>query len=149
MIDFTVHTQIARPPAEVFAYVADPSKLATWQTNTVVAEQLGDGPIAVGTRLREVHSAPGGRELESLVEVSAYEPGAAFGLRMVEGSLPLDAQMTFEPSGGGTLMAFQVVGRLSGAARLGQPVLRRVLERQFRGYCATLKRVLEEGGGSA
>ncbi len=115
MIDFTIDTRIARAPGDVFAYVADPAKLATWQTNTVVAEQLGDGPLGVGTRLREVHRAPGGRELESVVEVSEYEPGTAFGLRMVEGSLPLDAHITFEPADGGTLMAFRVVGRPTGA----------------------------------
>jgi uncharacterized protein YndB with AHSA1/START domain len=37
MIDFTIETEIERPPAEVFAYVTDPTKLATWQTNTVSA----------------------------------------------------------------------------------------------------------------
>ena len=37
MIDFTIDTQIARPVGDVFAYVTDPDKLATWQTNTVSA----------------------------------------------------------------------------------------------------------------
>jgi uncharacterized protein YndB with AHSA1/START domain len=29
MIKFTVGTEIARPPTDVFAYVTDPAKLAT------------------------------------------------------------------------------------------------------------------------
>ena len=149
MIDFTVHTQIMRTPAEVFDYVADPSKLVTWQTNTVVAELLGDGPMGVGARLREVHRGPGGRELESVVEVSAYDPGRAFGLRMVEGSLPIDADLTFEQSEVGTLLAFRVHGQPAGAARVAQPVLRVVLKRQFSGYCASLKRVLEADAGTS
>ena len=98
MIDFTVHTQIARTPAEVFAYVADPSKLATWQTNTVVAELLGDGPMGVGTRLREVHRAPGGRELESVVEVSDVRARARVRPAHGRGHLPLDAHLTFAPA---------------------------------------------------
>ncbi len=68
MIELTVHTEIARPPADVFAYVTDPGKLAD------VADQhrLGrpGGAAAArpsGSRLREVHRAPGGKQLASLV----------------------------------------------------------------------------------
>jgi hypothetical protein len=71
----------------VFAYVSDPTKLATWQTNTVSAVVQDDRPLGLGTRLREVNRPPGGRQLAPL-------------------------------------------GRLT-------------LERQFAGYCATLKQVLE------
>ena len=34
MIELTIETEIAHPVAEVFAYVKDPAKLSTWQTNT-------------------------------------------------------------------------------------------------------------------
>ena len=34
---FTIETEIARLPGEVFAYITDPAKLATWQANTVSA----------------------------------------------------------------------------------------------------------------
>jgi uncharacterized protein YndB with AHSA1/START domain len=37
MIQFIIETDIARPPASVFEYVTDPSKLASWQTSTVSA----------------------------------------------------------------------------------------------------------------
>ena len=67
MIDFTIETHIERSAAEVFGHVTDPDKLSTWQTNTVSAVQEGEGPLGLGTRLREVHRAPGGRELESVV----------------------------------------------------------------------------------
>jgi uncharacterized protein YndB with AHSA1/START domain len=87
MIDFTVETEIARPAREVFAYVTDPTKLATWQANTVSVVAEGDGPLGLGTRLREVHRAPGGKQLASLVEVSEYEPDRVFALRMLEGAL--------------------------------------------------------------
>ena len=86
MIDFTIETHIERPVADVFGYVSDPGKLATWQTNTVSAVQEGDGPLRLGTRLREVHRAPGGKELASVVEVSEYEPDRTFALRVVEGT---------------------------------------------------------------
>jgi uncharacterized protein YndB with AHSA1/START domain len=144
MIDFTIDTQIDRPQAGVFGYVTDPGKLATWQTNTVSAVQEGDGPLGLGTRLREVHRAPGGKELESVVEVSEYEPDRTFALRVVEGT-PVHLRITFEPAGRGTLMRFRAHGQLTGPMRFAQPLLQRLLRRQFTQQCATLKRVLEDG----
>jgi uncharacterized protein YndB with AHSA1/START domain len=146
MFDFVVEIEIARPPAEVFAYATDPAKLATWQTNTVSAVAEGDGPLGLGTRLREVHRAPGGQQLASVVEVSEYDPGRTFALHMIEGALPIDARLTFEPTPAGTRLRFAAQGEPSGAMRLAAPVLRRILKRQFSGYCATLKQVLESAG---
>lgn len=144
MIEFSVETEIARAPEEVFAYVSDPAKLSTWQTNTVSVTQEGDGPLGLGSRLREVHSAPGGKELESLVEVCEFEPPRVFALRMLEGALPIDGRIVLEPAGAGTRMAFHCSGRPSGLMRLASPLLSRTLERQFTEHCANLKRVLEE-----
>jgi uncharacterized protein YndB with AHSA1/START domain len=144
LIDFTIETDIARSPAEVFAYVTDPAKLATWQTNTVSAAIDGGGPLRVGTRLREVHRGPGGRELASLLEVAELQPDRVFSLRTIEGAVPVDARIVLVPSELGTLMRFTVRGEPSGPLRFLQPLMRGALRRQFREHCATLKRVLEQ-----
>jgi uncharacterized protein YndB with AHSA1/START domain len=143
MIDFTIETEIARTPAEVFAFATDPALLPLWQTNTVSAVPEEGLPLRVGSRIREVHRAPGGKEMESVVEVAELEPDRLFALHVVEGSLPLDARLGFEPAGAGTRLRFRVHGQPSGAARLAQPLLRRVLARQFRRDCEQLKRELE------
>src|SRR5690349_21404550 len=121
MIDLTIETRIARPAADVFAYVTDPELLPTWQTNTI--SSVPDGPMAVGTRLRELHRAPGGKELASVVEVTEYEPGRAFALHVIEGT-PVDLRITLEE---GTVMRLHAFGRLTGVMRLAQPLLQRVL----------------------
>jgi hypothetical protein len=95
--------------------------------------QEGDGPLGLGTRLREVHRA-GGKELESLVEVSEYEPDRAFALHVIEGALPVDARISLEPTESGTLMRFGAHGQPTGALRLAEPLLRRTLKRQFAGH---------------
>jgi uncharacterized protein YndB with AHSA1/START domain len=146
MIDFTIETEIARPPEQVFAYVTDPAKLPTWQTNTISAVPDPDGPLRLGSRIREVHRGPRGTELASLVEVSELEPNRALALRMIEGSLPVDARITFDPSEHGTRMRFSVHGEPSGPLRFLQPLMRAALKRQFREHCAALKRVLEGPG---
>ena len=143
MIDFTIETHIERSAAEVFGHVSDPGKLATWQINTVSAVQEDDGALGLGTRLREVHRAPGGKELESVVEVCEYDPDRTFALRVVEGT-PVHLRMTFEPTGRGTLVRLRAHGRLTGAMRLVQPLLQRVLKRQFAAQCRALKHVLEQ-----
>jgi uncharacterized protein YndB with AHSA1/START domain len=143
MIDFTIETETDRPVSEVFAYVTDPSKLATWQRSTVSATVEGDSPLGVGTRIREVHRAPGGKQLASRVEVSEYQPNRIFALHMLEGPLPLDAQIAFESTEQGTQIRFRVHGQPTGPIRIAQPLIRRSLRRQFARDCATLKRVLE------
>jgi uncharacterized protein YndB with AHSA1/START domain len=149
MIDFTVETEIHRPAHHVFVYSTDPDQLDTWQTNTVSSKPETDGPIGVGTRLREVHRGPGGKEFESLVEVSQYEPDRRFALRVIEGT-PVHATMTFEPTAaGGTHVRFRAYGQLTGAMRLAQPLLGRILRKQFTEQIATLKRVLEQDAAVA
>jgi uncharacterized protein YndB with AHSA1/START domain len=143
VIDFTIETEIERPVSAVFAYVIDPSNLPSWQTNTVSAVAEDDGPLRVGTRVREVHRGPGGRQVESLVEVAELIPDRVFALRMIEGPLPVDATISFASRDGGTRMSFNVRGVPTGPLRFLQPLMRAALKRQFREHCATLKRVLE------
>jgi uncharacterized protein YndB with AHSA1/START domain len=143
VIDFVTETDIARSPGAVFAYATDPSKLASWQTNTISAEP--DGPIAIGTRIREVHRAPGGKRIPALVEVVEYEPDRAFGLHTVEG-IPVHAWITLEPIETGTRFRFRVQWQPTGPMRFIQPFLKVTLKRQFDLHCTNLKRQLEGSG---
>jgi len=143
MIDFTVETEIARSPADVFAYVTDPAKLASWQANTVSAVLEGGGPLRVGSRLREVHRGPGGKQLESLVEVSELQRDRLFSLRVLEGPLPVDARISLEASQAGTRMRFNAHGEPSGPA-LSAAAHAPGAETKFREHCTTLKHALEQ-----
>ena len=142
MIDITVETQIARPVRDVFAYATDPDKLPSWQTNTVSARREDDGPYGVGSRLREVHKAPGGKELESVVEVVEYVPDRVFALEVKEGT-PIHAHLQFDPAGAGTRLRFRAHGKLTGPMRIIEPLIGRTLRKQFSQQVATLKQVLE------
>jgi uncharacterized protein YndB with AHSA1/START domain len=142
MIDITVETQIARPIHEVFTYATDPDHLSTWQTNTVSARREDDGPYGVGSRLREVHRAPGGKELESVVEVVEYTPDRVFALEVKEGT-PIHGHITFDPVDGGTRMRFRAHGKLTGPTRIIEPLVARMLRKQFGEHLTTLKGLLE------
>lgn len=145
MIDFVIERDIARSPGDVFAYMTDASKLATWQKNTISA--VPDGPMGLGTRIREVHSAPAGKRIETLVEVVEYEPDRAFGMRITEG-VPVHGQITLEPIDTGTHFAFRVYSQPTGVMRVAQPVMGAILKWQFNRHCTNLKTVLEDEAAS-
>lgn len=146
MIDFTVAVEIDRQPSDVFAYVTDPTKLATWQRSTVAVVQETDGAIGVGTRLRETHRAPGGRRLDSLVEVTRFEPDRRFALRILDGPLPIDGSFAFTPTADGTRVEMRGTGAPTGFLRLAAPLLKQAMRRQFAGDLALLKSVIETPG---
>jgi uncharacterized protein YndB with AHSA1/START domain len=143
MVDFTIETEIARPPSEAFAFVTDPTKLALWQTDKVSCVPEPDGPLGLGSRMREVTRAPGGKKVVSPVEVAEYEPDRVFGMRMIEGP-PIHGRVTFDPSERGTRLQFRIYGEPKGVMRLVEPILKPIIKRNFARYCANLKRVLEE-----
>jgi len=143
-IEFPV--EVARPVQEVFAYVTDLERLGEWQPNLVSVTKETEGPMGEGTRLREVRRGPFGRNVEAQVEISAYEPNRRFDLRVVSGPLPIDGSHELHDAGGGTRIDFVAQGQPGGALRLAEPLLRRVLRRQFESYYRRLTEVLESRG---
>jgi ligand-binding SRPBCC domain-containing protein len=143
MVRIDDRIDIDRPVEEVFAFITDPDRLGEWQTTTISAVKQTDGPMRAGTLVREVRSAPLGKQVESLVEVAEYEPNRVFGLRMLEGPLKIDGTYRFEGQDGRTHLEFDGGGELNGPMRLAAPLLTRVLRRQFAGYHRRLKAVLE------
>jgi uncharacterized membrane protein len=142
-IDFSFDVTIDRSPQEVFAAVTDLDRLPDWQPAVVEVELLGDGPLRTGSRIKEVRQVRGKR-LEQIVEVAAHEPGRRFGLRIVEGALPVHGDLTFAPAeGGGTRVHLHAYGRANGALRLLQPLLAVGLKREFRSQYLRLKGLVE------
>jgi len=136
--------EIDAPPEHVFAVLADPSKLAQWQTSTVEVRREADGPLRVGERFQEVHAAFG-RQVESTVEVMEHEPPSTLALRVLDGPLPLDGRWTLERRDGGTTLQFRGEARLRGLLRAAAPLVRRAVDRQFGDHHRRLKQLLDTG----
>ena len=141
MIEFRDRIEIARPPQEVFAYVTDPSKLSSWQ-NVEEVTQLTSGPVGVGTRFREIHTAPFGKRFEELTEIVVYEPGRRLEIRVVEGP-PIDGRWDFEPAGAGTRLTLTPIARLPRPVRIAKPIAEFLTALLMQRYHRRLKRVLE------
>jgi hypothetical protein len=68
-----------------------------------------------------------------------------FHVRIVEGPYPVDGTWTFTPDAAGTSVTFVAEGELSGLMRIGEPVVKRAMARQFAGYHRNVQRNVGSG----
>ena len=136
---------VARPPEEVFDYVTNPKNLSSWQTSNRSVEPVNDAPLGVGSRFRERTKPPLGKEFEQVTEFTEFDRPRRLHVGVVEGPYPVDGTWTFEPDGDGTRVVFTAEGELTGLLKLLEPVVRRLLARQFAGYHRNLKENVERG----
>jgi carbon monoxide dehydrogenase subunit G len=141
---YELAVEIARPPAEVYAYLADPTHLPDWQADVEDVRDAPGGPLGVGATFTEVRTFMGKR-LESLLEVIASEPGRDFSLRTVSGPVRVSIRHLLEPSGAGTLVRLEAEADAGKLLGLGGPLVRKAAERRARSDFQRLKTVLEGG----
>jgi hypothetical protein len=105
---------------------------------------LTDGPMGVGTRWQEVRKFLGKR-IETVIELTEYEPNARSAVTMVSGPIPLSGTYAFERVDGGT--RFTVTGELDahGFFKLAEPVFARITGRELESNLGHLKDLLEAG----
>ena len=139
---YELAVEIARPPAEVFAYLADPTHLPDWQADVEEVRGATGGPLGPGATFTEVRSFLGNRA-ESTLEITDAEPGRELSLRTVAGPVRVEIRHLLEPAGEGTLIRVEAeadAGKLFG---LGGPLLRKAAEHKARSDFARLKALLE------
>jgi carbon monoxide dehydrogenase subunit G len=139
-VRYTASIEIARPPEDVFSYVADLANLPAWQQSARSAE--AEGELGVGVTFVETREFLG-REVESHGEVTAFEPGRELSLRITGGPVQLTVRHVFEASGDGTRLTIEAEGEPAGMLRLAGPLAQRAARRQADDDLRRLKRILE------
>src|SRR6478609_7728547 len=91
---------VDRAPAAVFAFFTDPAKDRTWRP--AVKEMTAAGAPAVGARIHQVVTGPGGREIAADIEITAYEPVTRYAFHVVAGPVRPVGEYTFTPNGTAT-----------------------------------------------
>jgi uncharacterized membrane protein len=141
MITVEKSIMIDKPPAEVFAYAADFDKVTKWQEDVEAIEL--EGPAnAVGGKYTEVRKFLG-REMRTTLEITAYEPGAKWAAKVLEGPVPYEVTIKLEAADGGTKMAIRTEGEPSGFFKLAQGVVQGQLEKSLEQDLQRLKELLE------
>jgi len=119
--------EISRTPADVFAYVTNPSHLPLWQ-ESVVRVDSDDAPRHVGTRVVVIRRV-GRREMESTAEIAALEPPRMWSIRGVDGAVRGNVKGRVEPVNGGNRSRVTIELDLQGHG-IGKLLLPLVVNRQ-------------------
>ena len=134
--------EIKRPVPDVFAYAADLGNFAEWSGEVIEVEPISEGPMAVGTQFRGVGKFLG-RRMEQVVEVTALEPDARFAFKTVSGPVKSENSLTFERVAGGTRVTEGIDAELGGFFGVADPLVARLLGRQFDMNLANMKDLVE------
>lgn len=92
---------IARPSAEVFAFVSNFDNFTRWSTDVVKAELLNGQRVGVGTRARITRRALG-QHFDMLFEMVHFEPPACLSFRGEMLGIPFRSGLRFDPASAGT-----------------------------------------------
>lgn len=137
---------IARPPQQVFDFITDPAKIPVWDASIVAAEQIGSGPVGLGTRVRGTSKVMG-RHFDWVTEQTVLEPPTRSVFRSVEGPLTFTVTITLEPAEGGARLTYRIdadpgLGGVFG--RLADPFIEKAQARTVRANLDTLAELLAE-----
>ncbi len=135
---------IKQPAERVFEYVSTPENDPTWVPVSLRHEKISPGPLRVGS-ITEEDVEFLGRRMRYVWEVCQYEPPSAFAARTVSGLLPATIHLLLEPLDSGTELTLVVDAELRGAYKLMGPLMKWVVQSQFRTQLRTLKNLLESG----
>ena len=147
-MQLTMSEIIERPIEDVFRYVTDLDRIPEWIGVAVSRENLTDGPIGRGTRIRAVDKFMG-RRMEFGEEIVAFEPPERWALRF-SGGREGELRGRLSEVGGATSLTVDLDVKPSGfAQRVLSPLFRIPMRRALEGDLARLKARMEGGGGRA
>lgn len=126
-----------------FAYVADFSRQAEWDPNTVSSERIDDGPLGEGARF--ALDVKIGRKVAPM-EYRISEFSAPNKIVLIgEGSgVWTEDTITFDQNADGTRIQYIAEIKLSGLLGLVQPLLGRAFEAIGKGAVAGMQRELDK-----
>jgi carbon monoxide dehydrogenase subunit G len=136
--------EIERPIEEVFEFANDPAKDVLWQTTLVESEQLTEGPLQIGSRVREERRFLGVK-LETTWEVTEYEPPTRSAIKAISGPVPFNGGYALEPLGRATRLTVNGDIDAHGFFKLAEPVFARIVARELEANLGHLKDLLEAG----
>ena len=131
---------IDRPANEVVAFFSDPKKATAWQSGLV--RVAAEGPLKQGSKWRETRRFLG-REIESTLEVTEFQPDSRFAARGSGGSARFAFEWQITPSANGTAFTFRGQADPGRLLRIGGRFMTRAAKRQIQGDLARAKQLLE------
>jgi len=136
---------IARPPTEVFSYIADVRNDPSWHTDMLEVRSSTD-VVGMDT-VFNVKVKPSMGVSEGTMTVSRFEPGTLIEFQGRMGKMAPTVTNICEPEAQGTLVTRRVELEPPGVMRVMTPLIKRMIAKSNDGFLANLKRLLEGSGG--
>jgi uncharacterized protein YndB with AHSA1/START domain len=133
---------IRRPPADVFAFLADGENNRRWRTGVLdIRHKSGQGQGAI---YEQGVKGPFGRRVPADYEVTAYEPDRRLAFRAIAGPVRPEGSYELTPlNGGGTRVTFALRASPSGLAKLLGPMVAKTMRSEV-AQLDRLRAVLED-----
>jgi uncharacterized protein YndB with AHSA1/START domain len=142
MPEATNTVDVRRPPADVFAFLADGENNSRWRSGVLdIRRKSGDGQGAI---YEQGVKGPFGRRVPADYEVTRYEPDGRLGFRAIAGPVRPEGSYELAPlDGGGTRVTFSLSCTPTGLAKLMSPMVARTMRSEV-GQLDRLRAVLED-----
>ena len=127
---------IARPPADVFAFLADGTNDPQWRP--AVADVAHESGTGLGARYRQGMKGPMGRRVPADFEVTEHEPPRALAFQVTAGPVRPRGRYDLAPEGAGTRVRFHLECELSGPKKL---MMSRPVQKSMDGEVRNLERL--------
>jgi uncharacterized membrane protein len=137
--------EIDRRPEDVFAYLDDVERHGEWQEQIVGVEPQGDGPLRVGSRVKETRRVPGG-DRTMTYEVTEHDPPRQSSFRVLDGPIRAEGTISIEPIGDGSRSRVTFTIHFKGHGLAGKvllPVAKTQARKQIPKDQARMKELLE------
>jgi len=146
MIRCDIALDVARPPAEVFAFVDDVSQAPRWLSRCQSIEQTSPPPKGVGTTLRYTYKQGAGPGVMDGT-VTGYERDRTLAMHYTDRMFEVEVSFRFSPQSAGTHIDHAVtITPRAFMAKLMGPMIRGATRKQLAADTVTLKRLLESRG---
>lgn len=140
---------VAASPDEVWAVISDLDSHRSWRPALKEFRQVSDGPVGVGTRIREVLEWRG-REIVIDDVVTAFDPPRRLGIHGGWKAAEFDMDLVLEPVADGTTVTMDWPLRpKSLLLKLATPFLGSPMRKATREELELLKEHVERGGGAS
>jgi hypothetical protein len=142
MIHIDLVTNIYRPLTQVFSFISNPANDFQWQYGTVAAARIAEGESGLGSMFRTLTTIMG-RRIESLNEVTEYEPNRRYGFKSLTGPVDSHTVYSFEMAAGSTRLTISTDLDQRDLFKISDAIVEKKFKRQYKENFNLLKQVLE------
>jgi uncharacterized protein YndB with AHSA1/START domain len=142
MNEFEIVVVIDRPVRDVFAALVDVDRAPDWNPGVTEVRRTSDGPVEVGSTIVYVGRFLG-RNFESSSKCTEYVAGKKFTSKSASGPFDLEVASYLESVEEGTKLTTVYRGESKGFFKLAEPVVVRLVKKQFETATENLKALLE------